>query len=323
LASLVQPLSDIGQHMRIFGQRRKGVCKPTNMSTSEQSTLTPLLLVTVLLPRCRDHSIWSNLFAHCMCFVMQLVGNFSLLTLLAEAVPGCSRLPELSVVFWGAGLFAAEGCPPDVKLAALAAIGAGYRWGALFVPYWREAALAQAVLEAIGIANLVGQKKRAAAGGGGPHRLAILPGIAFLAVRLALYWLVFVGPGAGCLDSRAGVLAVYSFSAAWLTATSVKEKPIPTPGEKGLPFYCFTFGLFGWLLAGLSNQPILFWLGSGFLANIMQGVTHDVTGQQATVVNLQNNKGKVVPYDNTDQWAHVSFFPLLLFHSIRTSLLAV
>lgn len=210
----------------------------------------------------RDHSKTSNIVAHCACFVGQLVGNFSLLKLISEAVPYCSLLPEVSAALWAASLFVAHGCPPDVKIAALGSVAAGYRWGHSAIPHWQDLAFAQSFFEAIAIANLIGEKR-----GGG---LALVPGAAFLAGRLALHSVVF-GSRLGSLATPTMIAGAYGFSFLYLTLTAIKENPVPLPGKKDFPpIYCFTFALFGWAIAGLTNQSTLFFLGMGFMANVMQ-----------------------------------------------------
>jgi hypothetical protein len=210
----------------------------------------------------RDHSTPTNLLLHCGCFIAQLVGNFSLLKLVAESVPLCSSLPEVSAVLWAGSLFAAEGCPPDVKLAALGALSAGYRWGGAATNHWHHLASLHILFETIAIGNLVGKKR------GG--KLGVAAGVAFVGARLGLHSVVF-GNLFGSLDTPIGLAVVYGITLAYLGMTSIKENPIPTPGTtEALPIYVFTYGLFAWALAGLANQPSLFFLGMGFMANVMQ-----------------------------------------------------
>jgi len=39
----------------------------------------------------------------------------------------------------------------------------------------------------------------------------------------------------------------------------------------GKSFNCYWMGVVGWALALLQSEPILFWLGSGFVASLCQG----------------------------------------------------
>lgn len=261
----------------------------------------------------RDHSNSVNLAAHTGCYVMQLVGNFSLMAAIAEVFPALRVLPTATAVVWGGAMFATNHCPADVKLVALGTLVMGWRWGAFASTHWKAMALWQVGLETVAIANLIGKKR-----GGG---LARLPGVMFLAARLALHTVVF-GSGNGILNTPNGILLVHVATAAYLMLTATKKEPIPTAAtqnQEKLPIYCFTYGLFGWILAGLADRPILFWIGFGYLANIMQGVSHDLTGEQPTLQALQTKQ----PGRNkfADEWAHTTYFPLLLFSSIRESML--
>jgi hypothetical protein len=51
---------------------------------------------------------------------------------------------------------------------------------------------------------------------------------------------------------------------------------------------------------------------------VMQGQSHDITQETATLLHLDKMEDKVKKL--RFEWAHVTFFPLLLAHAIRESL---
>ena len=64
----------------------------------------------------------------------------------------------------------------------------------------------------------------------------------------------------------------------------------------------------------LTHQPWLRFWSLGFFASACQGMSHDMSGEKATLLQLNelDNHDERVSFE----WAHVTFFPSLLFHSI-------
>eukprot|EP00932_Pfiesteria_piscicida_P015100 SRR837773.27092.p2 GENE.SRR837773.27092~~SRR837773.27092.p2 ORF type:complete len:101 (-),score=28.55 SRR837773.27092:78-380(-) len=73
----------------------------------------------------------------------------------------------------------------------------------------------------------------------------------------------------------------------------------------------FIFGLVGWILSVLTDQPWLFFYSGGFLASLSQGVAHHFAGEEGTLPQLANI---------ADEFAHTTYFPNLLLHSVYQSL---
>ena len=67
----------------------------------------------------------------------------------------------------------------------------------------------------------------------------------------------------------------------------------------------------------LLSSPILFFWGMAFTASLSQGIAHMASGEKATLMNLEegSDKSQKVKFE----WAHVVFFPTLLYHSIYQS----
>ena len=73
----------------------------------------------------RDHSDGLNLLLHLVCLVMQLFGNFALLSLLDARLWSLPVLRVTSAAAWVAFLSAEPSAPPLVKFEACAAVVAG------------------------------------------------------------------------------------------------------------------------------------------------------------------------------------------------------
>ena len=72
-------------------------------------------------------------------------------------------------------------------------------------------------------------------------------------------------------------------------------------------------------LAGLADRPSLYFLALGFLANVAQGLSHDLTGEPATLMMLQKTPAGKDRFAH--EWSHTYYFPCLLVQSVRESVL--
>lgn len=70
----------------------------------------------------------------------------------------------------------------------------------------------------------------------------------------------------------------------------------------------------GQILSILTGEPIFFLHSCAFTATLLQGLAHSLSGEVATLVKLmdEDNHESKVSYE----WAHVTFFPNLLFQAI-------
>jgi len=73
------------------------------------------------------------------------------------------------------------------------------------------------------------------------------------------------------------------------------------------PPMIFIFGLLAWIPALVTNQPTLYYLSCGFVATLMQGVTHEIAGESPTMPGLRNI---------SHEYAHATFFPVMLWRVI-------
>ena len=75
-------------------------------------------------------------------------------------------------------------------------------------------------------------------------------------------------------------------------------------------------GAFGCRIAAeLTGQQWLLFYSCAFVGMVLQGRSHDITKQQATLLNIEetvSDKQKKIRFE----WAHVTYFPSMLFHSL-------
>ena len=77
----------------------------------------------------------------------------------------------------------------------------------------------------------------------------------------------------------------------------------------------------GSVLGILLNQHLLSSSSSAFIATALQGLAHALSGEQATLVKLQDSPDGAAKL--AYEWSHVVYFPNLLLHSLflRASML--
>ena len=75
-----------------------------------------------------------------------------------------------------------------------------------------------------------------------------------------------------------------------------------------------------WILALLTDRPELGLYGVGYSAMAAQGLAHRLSGQPSTLEQVQVLDDGVSKL--SFEWAHVTYFPALLFHSVLESLAA-
>ena len=69
----------------------------------------------------------------------------------------------------------------------------------------------------------------------------------------------------------------------------------------------FSIGIFGWVLALMTEQPWLLFYSCGYLASLAQGVCHTLSGEDGTLAKLHNIR---------DEYAHTTYFPCLVLQSV-------
>jgi hypothetical protein len=107
----------------------------------------------------------------------------------------------------------------------------------------------------------------------------------------------------GCLSSHSST--VLSFFLLGLILCSTRSDPV---------VLIIIYGtLIGHPLSGLLNNSTLFLFCCAFVATSFQGLAHAISGEEGTLVVVQNEKNEVdkVSYE----WSHVVFFPNILIHA--------
>ena len=79
-------------------------------------------------------------------------------------------------------------------------------------------------------------------------------------------------------------------------------------------------GIVVWPLALLTDRPELCLYSFGYTAMAAQGIAHRLSGQPSTLEQVQVLDDGVSKL--SFEWAHVVYFPALLFHSVLESLAA-
>ena len=73
-------------------------------------------------------------------------------------------------------------------------------------------------------------------------------------------------------------------------------------------------------LGELTSQDALIFYGNAFVAQLSQGVAHDVSLQPATLLSHEEDEGHGRAIKLAFEWSHVAYFPNLLFHSVHDSI---
>jgi hypothetical protein len=241
----------------------------------------------------RDHSHPRNVAAHVGCLALQLAGNFALLATADEAlglgggVAGAG-LATATAALW-ALLLLATPSPLAVRAASLACLGAALVSRRALLGSYRACALLQAPLD-VGAywldAPVLGLRPPGARG------LGVL-----LAARVAAWWAL-----GRCVGAWAGGSATAA-TALVLGVSAVAVAPDNLPWLEHL-------GLFGWALAMALDAEWLYWLCLTNLAGALQGISHELTKQKATLSQL---------FDAAHELAHVCFFPALVLQAVHQS----
>lgn len=250
----------------------------------------------------------TNLFGHFACLFVQLFGNFGLLRVidtkfLPQIIPGVRLLSTQTAVIWS--LYLLRGSAPlIVKLLSVLAIAATY----FAVPSVTFQAYEMAGLalycSAMLAGDLVFSKKKI--GLKGWVRVALIPAMAAGWRALEASSIANVAStGNSQLGVTAGTLSI-------LTALSLVKNPIKKVVIVGM--------IISRLASILTGRIELAWLGFAFTASFMQGITHNVTNEQATLIALGDKGGKD---ELESEYAHVVFFPNILLHTILDKLTKV
>mmetsp|Transcript_9586 Transcript_9586/g.17807 ORF Transcript_9586/g.17807 Transcript_9586/m.17807 type:complete len:325 (+) Transcript_9586:81-1055(+) len=69
--------------------------------------------------------------------------------------------------------------------------------------------------------------------------------------------------------------------------------------------------------AVLTDDPVLYYLGYAFTGSLFQGISHRITNEEATLAALERESEQdKLRYE----WAHVTFFPVMVFHAVQEAI---
>jgi hypothetical protein len=260
----------------------------------------------------------SNLLYHVGCLFWQLGSNYALLNSLDEqwtetdsksvdVKGGCwgalrARPLALSnTVLWGMYLLSTGPTPPIVKAAtAVSLLGAHRFLGQFFASSWKKIVYLQVIIEMGVFSKLFG---------GLPFRI---PGIGFVAMRkpvpLALYFLLRTALCKVLSDTRGKLVS--PTVGKWLNR-GLMGLMLAAGLSKGRQFNTLSMGLYGWIIALITDSPSTYFWSCGMLATYTQGWAHAVVKERPTLALLNAD-----PVDQTAyEFSHVTYFPNLVWQA--------
>jgi len=243
------------------------------------------------------HSRPLNIVLHLVCLVYAVLANSALLCQLdrlftPEAYPAVSLLNlTLAATFlW----FHTAAAPLPARLAALAVLAGAFGLRDVVLDNWQVFLWLEGVMYSFNV-KLSDAKAVPALPGA---RIAVI-----LSCRYACQWL-FTSFCLGAVPA----LPINVLLGTFIVIGSVR------------PFHhhfnCYWWGYLGWIAALLSNQAWPYLLGAGFVASLHQGVAHELCKEQANLPQLAAMSGD---QRAGDELGHVTFFPVLIFHSAYQS----
>lgn len=263
----------------------------------------------------RDHQDPLNLIYHAFCLVFQLGFNYALLTeagtglaKLMRAGPRCAELlPAVTTAAWSWTLLRAQGAPAAVRVAAVGCVALAHATRHFLARRWRQAMYFTGVLEMMAVQVFLIEKVQSTSGQG-RKPLNVRRLLKLVLVRLSLQNLaerVLAGrlSGPGARGATNAALAAFM--------AKVSQDPFGTKTGRGPLASPFMLGTVGWLLSLVTDQRWLYFYSGGFLASMVQGVSHHYAGEEGTLPQLA---------DVGDEFAHTTYFPVLLLHSMYQSL---
>jgi len=274
----------------------------------------------------RDHSGGANTALHLVALAWTMLANFGLLFLADQyffptqltvaAITGSTsralanaRFPPLPIsyltaVVWIICLMCSP-APIECSSLATALVGAAYLAGPLMTAHQLELGAAATFGAMLLLVKLLAPRLSA----GGPElRLrghkSLYFGLFALGLRLAARpW-----RGAWAAEAPAVNMAILLLM---LGASSLAKPTVPC---------VLVATLLGRVAAELTAQDSLLLYCGAFAAQILQGISHDVCRQKATLLQHQDDTRQGRAQTLGSEWSHTLYFPNLLLNSIYESL---
>jgi len=249
----------------------------------------------------RDHKISANLILHLFALGIQVSANFGLLHFIDKKLGFQTPVVTISSGLSWLFILLKSPSPSLVKILSSLSIFGAYSLGdtLLQAPYFEMFRQFLMLLEGAVIGHYLLKLKKV------KHVLAAF------AIAALYNGVTF---GMSMLKKYISPTALFCINALCLIH-QVKGSEDPTNPKSSISVY--KFPLFGIPLAALTDQKWMILYSAGFIGSTLQGMSHDITGERATLVQLEE-QGNALP----QEMAHATFFPNLLFHSCLDSILA-
>ena len=252
----------------------------------------------------RDHRGWTNIGLHIVCLVFQLGGNFALLNAIDMAIPqitGWETLrwfSALSALMWILTLTVLSApCPVAVRVASALCVAAAYHTAPLVADHAGEAWLFAAFL-AVLVGDVLLNRTPSNIG----LVMCTLTGVGLYLTHTQTTRL---------RESLGAPLAKHQLEM-WLGTLTIAS--LLSLRRNAVAPVAIVTTLLSRTFYVLGAHPAMFFYGCAFYANLLQGVSHALTKEKATMIALQNvsDDDEKVAFE----WAHASFFPNLLLNTI-------
>lgn len=248
-----------------------------------------------------DHQDFWNLVWHVICLFFQISSNFSLLAVLDESIGYKVILPTTAMI-WVMYLCFAQHSIVFAKISSFLTIA-----GVYFLTPTLIEAMGQIEFYVYGAFAVVWGLKILFKGTREGSWKESATYLAFLGVKYIItQWLLS--------SDYNGILADYTIQISALYIVLLSGFAMqPDPVKKVVP----TGSLVSHVLSILTAKRGWFLHSCAFTAMVLQGLSHSLSGEQATILKLQalTNQEAKVAYE----WSHVTYFPNLLFHAVFDS----
>ena len=266
----------------------------------------------------RDHSDPTNLCLHIVALAWQLLGNFGLLSTLdaqhvGDTIRGLSPalghmgrpLSTVTAVLWVLTLVTSP-APPVCTATSAACIAVAYFVAPLLSPRELEMGMMGAFVATLVLASVVFVPRVKTKE---PRSLVKDLAHAFKIFGLAAAFRLAATPWAGAW--AASHATADTALVVIMAVLAMLPKPTVPTVLGGM--------LCARALGELSSNNALLFYGQAFVAQLSQGVAHDVSRQKATLLTHEDSsEGRGVKL--AFEWSHVTYFPNLLMHSCYASL---
>lgn len=236
-----------------------------------------------------------NLLWHLICLIYQVVGNFTLLLLVDQYLfgPEPRWLSKATALIWVLYLGSAKACPAIARICSAISIALVYQ----LVPYLDFKQVEYFVIGSFFLIWIVQAIIRGPyLGGDAPLILLLLLLKSFLSTFLKNYF--------GTYQSQTQLIGIIYIVMISLLATRLDAVKTLIAGAT----------MIGHILSILTAEKLFYYHSIAFTAMLFQGLSHELSKETATLIKLmdESNHSAKVAYE----WAHVTYFPNLLFHAL-------